>query len=63
MLVRAAILLSIAFAAPLAAQTATTTSKSTGPVWQIVPQPQSSIVYARDVSLICEIGRESRTTV
>ncbi|HKP15040.1 MAG TPA: PBP1A family penicillin-binding protein [Gemmatimonadaceae bacterium] len=60
---RAVILLSIAIAAPLAAQTATTAPKSTGPVWQIVPQPQSSLVYARDGSLIGEIGRESRTTV
>ena len=29
--------------------------------WQIIPQPQSSLVYARDGSLIGEIGRESRT--
>jgi len=63
MLARVAILLSIAVAAPLAAQTPTTAPKSTGPVWQIVPQPQSSLVYARDGSLIGEIGRESRTTV
>ena len=62
MLARVA-LLSIALAAPVAAQTPTTAPKSTGPVWQIVPQPQSSLVYARDGSLIGEIGRESRTTV
>ena len=60
---RVAILLSIALAAPLAAQAPTTAQQSTGPVWQIVPQPQSSLVYARDGSLIGEIGRESRTTV
>ena len=36
---------------------------STGPVWQIVPQPQSSLVFARDGAFIGEIGRESRTTV
>jgi penicillin-binding protein 1A len=47
-------------AAPLAAQAP---ERSTGPVWQIVPQPQSSLVYARDGSLIGEIGRESRTSV
>src|SRR6187431_1210843 len=63
MLARVAILLSIAVAAPLAAQTATTAPKSTGQVWQIVPQPQSSLVYARDGSLIGEIGHESRTSV
>jgi penicillin-binding protein 2D len=63
MFARVAILLSIALAAPLAAQTPTSAPKSTGPVWQIVPQPQSSLVYARDGSLIGEIGRESRTTV
>ena len=63
MLARVAIVLSIALAAPVAAQTPTSAPKSTGPVWQIVPQPQSSLVYARDGSLIGEIGRESRTTV
>jgi penicillin-binding protein 2D len=63
MLARVAILLSIALAAPLAAQAPTAAPQSTGPVWQIVPQPQSSLVYARDGSLIGEIGRESRTTV
>src|SRR5688500_2689886 len=60
---RVAILLSIALAAPIAAQTPAAAPKSTGPVWQIVPQPQSSLVYARDGSLIGEIGRESRTSV
>jgi penicillin-binding protein 2D len=60
---RVAILLSIALAAPIAAQSPTTAPKSTGPVWQIVPQPQSSLVYARDGSLIGELGRESRTSV
>jgi penicillin-binding protein 1A len=37
--------------------------RSTGAVWQIVPQPQSSLVFARDGALIGDIGRESRTTV
>jgi len=31
--------------------------------WQIVPQPQSSLVYGRDGSLIGEIGRQFRTSV
>jgi 1A family penicillin-binding protein len=61
------LLFSLALSAPLAAQVPTTPAavpqRSTGPVWQIVPQPQSSLVYARDGSLIGEIGRESRTTV
>ncbi|MDB4899674.1 MAG: penicillin-binding protein family [Gemmatimonadetes bacterium] len=38
-------------------------ARSTGPVWQLVAQPQSSLVFARDGSLIGEIGRESRTSV
>jgi penicillin-binding protein 1A len=47
---------------PLAtAQTAA--RPSTGPVWQLVAQPQSSLVFARDGSLLGEIGRESRTSV
>ncbi len=31
--------------------------------WQIVPAPQSSLVFARDGSLIGEIGKEWRTSV
>ena len=38
-------------------------AQSTGQPWQIVPQPQSSLVFARDGSLLGEIGRESRTSV
>jgi penicillin-binding protein 1A len=49
--------------APLAAQTTQAGERSTGAVWQIVPQPQSSLVFARDGSLMGEIGRESRTSV
>jgi 1A family penicillin-binding protein len=48
-------------AAPLSAQTQP--ARNTGEVWQIVPQPQTSLVFARDGSLIGEIGRESRTSV
>jgi penicillin-binding protein 2D len=56
-------LLALVVAPPLGAQDTAATPRSTGPVWQIVPQPQSSLVFARDGSLIGEIGRESRTTV
>ncbi len=37
--------------------------QKTGEAWQIVPQPQSSLVFARDGSLIGEIGSEWRTSV
>jgi 1A family penicillin-binding protein len=37
--------------------------KSTGQAWQIITPPQSSLVYARDGSLIGEIGPEWRTSV
>ena len=68
MLVRTAVFLAFALAAPLAAQspgseTPASARRTTGPAWQIVPQPQSSLVYARDGSLVGEIGRESRTSV
>jgi penicillin-binding protein 2D len=36
---------------------------NTTEAWQIVPQPQSSLVLARDGSLVGEIGRQFRTTV
>jgi penicillin-binding protein 1A len=39
------------------------TAQSTGPAWQIVPQKQSSLVFARDGAYIGEIGTESRTVV
>ena len=48
----------LVFALPLGAQ-----APSTGEPWQIVPQPQSSLVFSRDGQLIGEIGRESRTSV
>src|SRR5919107_2021972 len=44
------------------AQTAAS-ARGTGQPWQIVPQPQSSLVYARDGTFIGEMGRESRTSV
>ena len=49
-------------AGPLGAQTPSQTP-STGPVWQIVPQLQSSLVFARDGAYIGEIGKELRTSV
>ncbi|MBI3792887.1 MAG: PBP1A family penicillin-binding protein [Gemmatimonadetes bacterium] len=49
-------------AARLAAQAAPA-AQATGEVWQIVPLPQSSLVYARDGSLIGEIGKQWRTSV
>ena len=54
---RASLVLALALAAPLRAQSPAAAPTSTGPVWQIVPQPQSSLVYARDGSLFGEIGR------
>src|SRR3954462_547158 len=35
----------------------------TGEPWQIVPQKQSSLVFARDGSFLGEIGSESRISV
>src|SRR5215831_11229501 len=55
-----------AFVAALAfqgAQAQDTTRKSTGEPWQIIPLAQSSLVYARDNTLIGEIGKEFRTNV
>ena len=67
MFAKLALVCTLAVSAPLSAQSPATTNasapRSTGPVWQLVPQPQSSLVYARDGSLIGEIGRESRTSV
>lgn len=50
----------VGFAAPVVAQD---TSHKTGEAWQIIPLPQSSLVFARDGSPIGEIGREMRTNV
>ena len=46
---------------PLRAQD--TARRTTGEAWQIIPLPQSSLVFARDGSPIGEIGREMRTNV
>jgi penicillin-binding protein 1A len=42
---------------------AQTPSPSTGEAWQIVPLPQSTVVLARDGSMIGEFGRQVRTSV
>lgn len=47
----------------LAPLSAVAQGSGTGPVWQIVAQPQSSLVFARDGGLLGDIGRESRTSV
>ncbi|HEX2779253.1 MAG TPA: transglycosylase domain-containing protein, partial [Gemmatimonadaceae bacterium] len=54
-------ILALLVAAPLAAQQSAPVS--TGEPWTLVQPPQSSLVYARDGSLIGEIGREWRTSV
>ncbi|MBX9929127.1 MAG: PBP1A family penicillin-binding protein [Gemmatimonadaceae bacterium] len=51
---------SIAAQSPAAPTTATAGS---GEAWRLVQPPQSSLVYARDGSLIGEIGKEWRTSV
>ena len=38
-------------------------TRRTGEAWQIVPQPQSSEIFARDGSLIGEIGSQIRTSI
>jgi penicillin-binding protein 1A len=56
----------LAFVAAIAIATAVgaqDTVHPSGEAWQIIPLPQSSLVFARDGSLIGEIGRENRTNV
>jgi penicillin-binding protein 2D len=70
--------LAIALAAPATAQSGDTSAspasaggaeagsapgRSTGEPWLIIDPPQSTVVYARDGSLLGEIGREVRTSV
>lgn len=50
----------VAFAATARAQD---TAHQTGEAWRIIPLAQSSLVLARDGTLIGEIGREMRTNV
>ena len=49
---------SLALAAPVVAQ-----QRETREPWQIITPPQSSLVFARDGSLIGELGREKRVLV
>ena len=59
-----AIALAFALGAPFQLHAQTTPPRAdTVPAWQIVKQPQSSIVLARDGSLIGELGAELRTSV
>jgi penicillin-binding protein 1A len=44
-------------------QTPPAPRKGTGEAWQIITPPQSSLVYARDGSLIGEIGAQWRTSI
>ncbi|HEX6533119.1 MAG TPA: PBP1A family penicillin-binding protein [Gemmatimonadaceae bacterium] len=55
-LVACAMLVAAPLGAPLAAQ-------GTGKAWQLVQPPQSSLVVARDGSLIGELGKQIRTSV
>ena len=56
------LLLALSIATPSLAAAQGTTSRDTV-AWTIVAQPQASLVYARDGSLIGEIGKEIRTSV
>jgi penicillin-binding protein 2D len=55
------IALAVGLATPAGGQDAQ--KASTGQPWTIVDQPQSTLVYARDRTLIGEIGRQLRTNV
>src|SRR5688572_12963310 len=56
----ASLVLSMVLALPVAAQQQ---AASTGEPWRIIALPQSSLVYARDGSLIGQIGRQWRTSI
>src|SRR5262245_17912009 len=53
-----ALAISLSIPAPLTAQ-----EREQKEAWRIVQPPQSSLVFARDGSLVGEIGREKRTIV
>ncbi|MEO5904499.1 MAG: PBP1A family penicillin-binding protein [Gemmatimonadaceae bacterium] len=55
-----ALVAALLWSAPLSAQQP---AKRTGEVWQIVAQPQSSEIFARDGSLIGEVGPQIRHSV
>src|SRR5215212_11451781 len=54
----AALTMLVAYQPSLDAQT-----RTSGEVWRIIPQPQSSEILARDGSLIGEVGTQLRTSV
>ena len=56
------LLLALSILGPSLATTQQTSTPDTA-AWTIVPQPQASLVYARDGSLVGEIGKEIRTSV
>jgi len=55
--------LALPFAAVVLSAQQPAPKPSVGEAWQIVPMPQASLVFARDGSLIGEIGKEWRTSV
>ena len=55
-------LLALSILSPSLAAAQQTSAPDTA-AWTIVPQPQASLVYARDGSLVGEIGKEIRTSV
>jgi penicillin-binding protein 1A len=55
--------LAVASTLALAQQPAPAARTPAAEAWQIITPPQSSLVYARDSSLIGEIGKEWRTSV
>lgn len=60
---RRAALVALLLTVPALAGAQDAPRRSTGEAWQIVPLPQSTLVYASDGSLIGEVGREMRTSV
>lgn len=58
-----ALLVGVGGAALAARPAAAQSTQSTGEPWRLVQPPQSSLVFARDGSLIGEIGRQWRTSV
>src|SRR5678810_1387547 len=56
--IRVVLILAVGIAAPAAAQ-----QREPNDPWRIIVPPQSSLVFARDGSLIGELGKEKRTLV
>ena len=62
-LLATALLVPTVLAGQQPAATVAASPQATGEAWRIVAMPQSSQVYARDGSLIAEVGREIRSNV